>query len=218
MDLQPGTYKYKGTVEAGGRQFPLGISTTIAEDSGAWIVTDVVDTPNGPITQTTSMEKGTLVTRKLGAKQGPVTVDLRFDDNKAAGNMNMNGQDRPISVDLGGPLFAEGAGSKQVLACLPLAEGYTTTYRNFDVQQQKVQLMQLRVSGVEKVTVPAGTFDAYKLEISSADGGNEKETLWVAKDSHKAVKESAVLPSMGGAVLTQELMPADSQIGLGNQK
>ena len=65
----------------------------------------------------------------------------------------------------------------------------------------------MKVTGLEKVTVPAGTFDAYKVEIASADGGAEKETLWVASDSHKPVKESAVLPAMGGAVMTQELMP-----------
>jgi hypothetical protein len=110
-------------------------------------------------------------------------------------------------VDLGGPLFAEAAGAKQSISCLPLAEGYSTTFRNFDVQTQKVKLMQLKVAGVEKVTVPAGTFDAYKVEISSVDGGNDTETLWVARDSRKPVKESAVLGSMGGAVLTQELMP-----------
>jgi hypothetical protein len=119
--------------------------------------------------------------------------------------MNMNGTDRPIAVDLGGPLFAEGPGAKQAISTLPLAEGYSTTFRNFDVQQQKVKLMQLKVTGVEKVTVPAGTFDAYKIEITSADGGNDKETLWVARDSRKPVKESAVLGSMNGAVLTQEL-------------
>ena len=87
-----------------------------------------------------------------------------------------------------------------------MAEGYSTAFRNFDVQKQKVKLMQLKVSGVEKVTVPAGDFEAYKVEISSADGA-DKETLWVARDSHKAIKESAVLGSMGGAVLTQELVP-----------
>jgi len=48
--------------------------------------------------------------------------------------------------------------------------------------------------------VPAGAFDAYKVEVSSADGGPDQETLWVDRDSHQAVKESAVLPSMGGAV------------------
>ena len=206
VDLQPGTLKYKATIEAGGQTVPLNVSTTIAEDGGGWTATDVIDTPNGAVTQTTSLEKGTLITRKLGVKQGPVTIDLSFADNKATGNMNMNGQDRPISVDTGGPLFAEGAGAKQSLSCLPLVEGYTTTYRNFDVQQQKVKLMQLKVTGVEKVTVPAGTFDAYKVEITSADGGSDKETLWVAKDSRKPVKESAVLAAMGGAVLTQELL------------
>jgi hypothetical protein len=45
------------------------------------------------------------------------------------------------------------------------------------------------------------------VEIASADGGDDKETLWVAQDSHKAVKESSVLASMGGALLTQELLP-----------
>ena len=205
VDLQPGTYKYKATIEAGGQQIPLNVSTTIAEDGGGWTATDIIETPNGQMTQTASLEKGTLSTRKVGLKQGPVSIDLNFAGDKAVGNMNMGGGDKPVSVDLGGPLFAEGAGAKQSLSCLPLAEGYSTTYRNFDVQQQKVKLMQLKVTAVEKVTVPAGTFDAYKVEITSADGSADKETLWVARDSRKPVKESAVLPSMGGAVLTQEL-------------
>ncbi len=207
MDLQPGTYKYKAMLEAGGQQIPLSVSTTITENSGAWTATDVIETPNGPVTTISTLEKGSLIARKLSLKQGPVAIDLNFNGDKAAGSVNMSGQDRPVSVDLGGPLFANGAGAKQSISCLPLAEGYSTTYRNFDVQKQKVKLMQLKVAGVEKVTVPAGTFDTYKVEISSADGGADKETLWVAKDSHKPVKESAVLASMGGAVLTQELMP-----------
>jgi dipeptidyl aminopeptidase/acylaminoacyl peptidase len=207
MDPQAGTYKYQAKIEAGGQQISLKISSTMAEEGGAWTATDVMETPNGAVTEISTLEKGTLIARKLNVKQGPVTVDLNFGGDKASGNMNMNGQDRPISVDLGGPLFADAAGAKPSISCLPLAEGYRTTFRNFDVQKQKVKLMQLTVSGIESVTVPAGTFDAYKVEISSADGGSDKETLWVARDSHKAVKESAVLGSMGGAVLTQELVP-----------
>ena len=85
--------------------------------------------------------------------------------------MEMDGEIRPISVDLDGPLFADGAGANFVIGCLPLAEGYTTAFRNFDVQKQKVKLMQLQVAGSESVTVPAGTFDTFKVELSSADGG-----------------------------------------------
>jgi hypothetical protein len=54
--------------------------------------------------------------------------------------------------------------------------------------------------------VPAGTSDAWKVEITSADGGNDRTTLWVAKDSRVPVKSSAVLAAMGGAVMTTELM------------
>jgi hypothetical protein len=63
----------------------------------------------------------------------------------------------------------------------------------------------LQVSGSEKVTVPAGTFDAFKAEITPSDGGAEKITMWIAKDSRKPVKVSAVIPQMGGAVMTAEL-------------
>jgi len=206
-DLEAGTYKYQAKLEIGGQQVPLSVSTTIAAGGDAWTATDVIDTPQGTVTEVSTLDKGTLIARTLNLKQGPVVIDLNFSGDKAAGNVNMNGQDKPVSVDLGGPLFADGAGSKQSIACLPLAEGYSATFRNFDVQKQKVKLLQLNVSGVEKVTVPAGTFDAYKVEIASADGGDDKETLWVAQDSHKAVKESSVLASMGGAVLTQELLP-----------
>jgi hypothetical protein len=206
-DLQLGTYKYQANIEAGGQKTSFTVSTTITEDGNTWAATDVMDTPNGTVTEIATLEKGTLIARKLNLKQGPVTVDLNFTGDKAVGNMNMNGQDRPISVDLGGSLFADAAGAKQSISCLPLAEGYSTTFRNFDIQKQKVKLMQLKVSGVDKVTVPAGTFESYIVEITSADGGADKETLWVARDSHKAVRETAVLASMGGAVLTQELLP-----------
>ena len=53
--------------------------------------------------------------------------------------------------------------------------------------------------------MPAGNFDAYRLEITSADGGSDKKTLWVDKDTHKVVKASAVVAAMGGAVVTEEL-------------
>ncbi len=206
VNLSPGTYKYKATLAVAGQDIPLTLSTTIKEENGAWNATDVVDTPNGQITDTTILEKDTLILRKLSAKQGPVAFDLAFDHNKASGTMNMNGQDKPVTADLGGPLFANAAGSDQSIACLPLAEGYTATYRNFDLRTQKEKLLQLKVVGAESVTVPAGTFDAFKVEVTSADGGSDHQTLWIAKDSRKPVKAAVVLADMGGAILTAELM------------
>ena len=136
-----------------------------------------------------------------------MTIHLGVDAaNKVTGTMSMNGSDKPLSVDPGGPLFGDAAGSNYVFATLPLAEGYSTTFRNLDLQKQKVRLMQLKVAGSEKVTVPAGTFDAWKVEVTSGDGGSDKSTVWITKDSRQPVKISSVMTSMGGAVLTAELL------------
>jgi dipeptidyl aminopeptidase/acylaminoacyl peptidase len=206
MDLQAGTYNYQVKIEMSGQQMNLKISTAIQDGTGSWTATDQMDTPRGATTDTATIEKGSLLLLKRSVRQGPVTIDLDFAGNKAAGKMSMNGQDKTIAVDLGGPLFADAAGADQVIACLPLAEGYSTTFRNFDVQTQKMKLLQLTVAGKEEVKVPAGTFNTLRVEISSADGGSDKKTLWIAGENHKVVKVTTVLASMGGAVMTQELV------------
>ncbi len=47
-------------------------------------------------------------------------------------------------------------------------------------------LKQLKVTGSEKVTVPAGTFDAFKVEITG--GGPGKITIWIAKTNRNLIK------------------------------
>jgi dienelactone hydrolase len=204
-DLQTASYKYQVKIEVGGQQINIKANTAIQDAGTQWSITDQMDTPMGSVTDVTNVEKGSLVVLKRNVKQGPTIIDLDFAGNKALGKMSMNGQDHPIDVDLGGPLFADAAGGDQVISCLPLAEGYSTSFRNFDVQTQKVKLLQLTVAGKEQVKVPAGNFDAYRVDITSADGGADKKTVWVATDSHKVVKVTAVIASMGGALVTQEL-------------
>ena len=106
-------------------------------------------------------------------------------------------------IALGLPGLA--AATVAMLARLPLAADYSVTFRNFDVQKQKAQVKQLKFLGTESVTVPAGTFEAYKVELTAADDESDKQIVWIAKDSHKVVKIMATLPSLGGAVLTSEL-------------
>lgn len=67
-------------------------------------------------------------------------------------------------------------------------------------------MFQLSVGGKEQIKVPAGTFDTLRVEISSADGRSDKRTVWIANESRKVVKVSAVVASMGGALMTQELV------------
>lgn len=205
-DLAPGTSKYKVAIALGEQSIGMDVTREIVEDGATWIVSETANGPMGEIKDRSVLTKGTLVPVSRAASQGPVTIEVAFQDAKATGSMNMGGQATPIDAALGGPLFADGAGTSAVIAALPLAEGYTATYRNFDVQKAKEKIMQLRVAGSESVTVPAGTFDAWKVEIEPV-GEPGKTTTWIDKATRKVVRSTAVLPAMGGAVMTSELVP-----------
>ena len=204
-ELTPGTTKFKATVNAGGQTMNLDSSSEVKEQPPSWSVVESTNTPMGTMTDTVVLDKSKLTPTERHLKQGPVAIDLVFKGNKVSGTMGMNGQSRPVDIDLGGPDFADGAGSMEVISALPLAEGYRTTFYNVDLQKMQPRIMQLAVTGSEKVTVPAGSFDAYKVELTPVDGGTDHVTIWVAKDKREPVKYAAVLASMGGATMTAEL-------------
>ena len=205
VDLRPGTYNYKASLLIQGQEIPLTLKTDIKEENGAWTVNETAQTPQGEIVDISTIEKGSLLLKRRWIKQGPMTIEMDVKPNEVTGKTTMNGQVTPLAVDTGGALFADGAGTFEVIASLPLADGYSLSFRNFDLQKQKPQIKQLKVLGSESVTVPAGTFDAYKVEIVSADNDADKQTVWIEKGSRKVLKISAVIPSLNGAILTSEL-------------
>jgi len=205
VDLRPGTYNYKASIALGGQTIPFTLKTNIKEENGAWTVNETAQTPQGEIVDVSTIEKGSLLLKRRVIKQGPMTIEMNVAADQVTGTTTMNGQSAPLAVDTGGALFADGAGAFEVIASLPLADGYSLSFRNFDVQKHKPQIKQLKVIGTESVTVPAGTFDAYKVEILAADNDADKQTVWIDKASRKVLKISVVLPNLGGAILTSEL-------------
>jgi len=207
VDLSAGVTKYKANIAAGNQNIPITTTTEIKEDGGSWVATETADTPFGKMVDISTFEKGTLVLQRRSVKQDPVLINIDFKGSKITGTMTQSGQAKPINADAGGVVFADGGGAFDVLARLPLTVNYTTTFRNFDLQKQKPLIKNLKVVGSESIVVPAGTFDTYKVDIVDADNEADKQTLWIAKDSHKVVKIWASLPSLGGAILTSELLP-----------
>jgi dipeptidyl aminopeptidase/acylaminoacyl peptidase len=206
-DLSSGTFTYIGTISAGGQKMEFSTTRVVKAEGNAWVITETAKMPMGEAIDTSTVEKGTLVPLKRIVKQGPVTIDLAFGGGKVTGTMAMGAEPKPVSVDLGGPIFADGSAETVSIACLPLAEGFQTVFRNFDVQKQKPALTRAKVVGSEDATVPAGTFASWKVETSSAEDEPGGTTLWIDKASRKVVKTSTTLPQMGGAVMTTELQP-----------
>jgi len=168
-------------------------------------VTETMKMPQGEATEVSALDKATLAVRTREIKQGPMLVSLTFEGGKATGSAAMGGPAQAIAADTGGPLFADGSATFRSVAALPLKDGYSVTFRNFDLIKRKASLKQAKVVAMEDVTVPAGTFKAWKVEIKSADGEPGEQTIWVDQTTRRVVKVSAVLPEMGGAIATMEL-------------
>jgi dienelactone hydrolase len=207
VDLRPGVSNYKATIALMGQEIPLTLKTDIKEENGAWTVNETAQMPQGTMVDVSTIEKGSLLLKRRFIQQGSTTIEIDVAPNQLTGKTTTNGQVTPLAVDPGGALFADGAGAFEVIASLPLADGYSLSFRNFDILKQKPQIKQLKVLGTESVTVPAGTFDAYKIEILAADNDADKQTVWIDKATRKVLKISAVIPSLNGAVLTSELTP-----------
>jgi hypothetical protein len=213
----PGTWNYR--TQAGiGEQPKLNsagtYSTTVKDNGGAWTITVALEFPEGPVTDVWTLDKGTLILRKESFRHfvhpdqrwKAVAISLDFAGNKVTGtSTNANGQDKSIAVDLTGPIFADATGSMVTIGCLPLADGYSTTVRDWDIERLKERLWQLKVTSKERVTVPAGTFDSYKVELTANDGTGDKETAWIAKDSRMPVKVDAVDKLYG--IIRTEMVP-----------
>ena len=215
VDPAAGTWKYQATAVQPDGTYHDTYSITIKDDGAVWTVTSTWETP-GPVTDVQTLEKGTLILRKESfkhfAKPGRPwarTTNLDFTGNKVTGTTNISGQDKPVAIDLAGPLFAGQAASELTIGCLPLADGYSTAFRTFDIQEQKESLLQLKVVGMERVTVPAGTFDSYKVELTSANGRRSYQgAVWIAKDSRTPVKSSGSETVGRGTIFTTtELVP-----------
>lgn len=197
-----GKSNYRVTLKLSDGMHVGNYSVEVKDNGDVWTVTGhwpLSGNTSGETTDVATLEKGTLLLRKVafrhfpnqsGQASKPVVIDLDFAGNHVTGaTTSATGDAVPVSIELPAPIYPGGAAIDVVIGCLPLAKGFATTYRYWNVQTLKEGALQVRVVGAERITVPAGTFDSWKIELTIADG-SEKGTLWIAKDSRTPVKSS----------------------------
>ena len=185
-DLQPGSYTYKARIEAGGQSMSLKLTTQIDDKDRVWQVSERMSMAGMSVNDTAVVEKGTLILKRRSIREGDADTEVDF-----------------ATVD--GDVFADGSAAAMSIGCLPLAEGYEAVYRNYDMHGGKIKLTRLEVAASEKVEVPGGVFETFRVETASAEGRPESATIWIAKDTRIPVKTSTVMVEMGGAKLIVEL-------------
>ncbi len=117
---------------------------------------------------------------QTGNTQGQKTeTHLTFAGGRVKGSAMTPQQDGPKTVAVDTTVTAGTIDDNLVGVVLPaltLEVGKTVHASVFSSGQGVLQAVSLKVTGTESVTVPAGTFEAFKVEMT---GGSAPVTLWV---------------------------------------
>ena len=80
-----------------------------------------------------------------------------------------------------------------LVAALPLARGWRGSMYQVSFIANgaggSIEPLDLRVRGTDQVTVPAGSFDCWRLEVETHLWRTERETLWVSRDEGWLIKK-----------------------------
>jgi dipeptidyl aminopeptidase/acylaminoacyl peptidase len=210
--VRPITLKYSSSVAISGQEIKLtsirSISSAEVEGVPVWRMISEQTSPMGTAADTFDIDAKTLMPVHRSFSQGPISARVTYTADAAKGIIKMGTNEMPVDVSFPAPVFGDDAALETALIALPLKPGYKTTYRTFNTQMRKVRLMSLEVTGTESVTVPAGTFDVFKIEIKPLDdetGGGG--TVFVSEDDPRClVRGTFQLPATaGGGTLTAEL-------------
>ncbi|MDE0349620.1 MAG: S9 family peptidase, partial [Gammaproteobacteria bacterium] len=204
--LEPATLTYDVTMEAGGQTMTM--TTTVErtrathKDEEVWQIATTVNAPMGASTDTILVRADDLrpVHRRL--EQGPARITLDYGETRIGGEISVPGQRKtPITVPIGEPVVGH---LETELETMPLEVGFETQLRAFQPAMGSVQLVQLAVAAAESVETGAGTFDAYRVELSGDDGSSMQ--AWVTRTKpHRTVKTELTQPAMGGAKIVSVL-------------
>ncbi len=177
-----------------------GVST-LRRTADGWALVDTTVLAGGVVRLTTSVATDArLAPRRFtrsGSVQGQaVSGDVAFTGGRASGTANNPSPNGPQAVKIDAPVPAGTIGASTLGVALPLlrwAPNARHTVTVFDESKGSVVNLTLAVAGTEKVTVPAGSFDTYRVEQT---GGEQPITYYVSTAAGNRVVRYTVGPQI----------------------
>ena len=208
--IKPAKLSYKAVANVQGMEVDLDIVVDISEGQfdgkPAWMTVSTQNSMMGNAIDTFVVSGTNLLPLYRGVKQGGAVVTMDYSETAVTGEINMGAQVIPVETALEAPVFGDGTALDLTVACLPLAPKYKTSLRYFDLLSQQVKVYIVEVTGIEDVTVPAGTFEAFKLELRPMGTEPGGGTVFVDTKTRYQVRATMQLPAMaGGGSVTSEL-------------
>ena len=175
---------------------PLGFQrTSIERTEGGFRIVD--DVQIGPImSQHTEVELGPdgmlRSTRQTGQVRGQnASIEITYHDGRAKGSATTPSAAGPVTTAIDTTIGAQAIDDNLITALVPALEwapGASFTIPIFLSGKGYEQSITLTVKGTEKLTVPAGTFDVYRVDLS---GGQAPVAMYVTTEAPRRLVKIA---------------------------
>ena len=207
-----GTFTYTNQLSMQGREMAIEatrqVQRTEHEGEAVIEIQNNSTSPMGEVSDRFVIDGQNLRPVERHIEQGQVTLEVNYGAREITGQIDAGQQQMPIQIELEAPVFGDDVALEAALMGMPLREGLRTPVRYAEVgMQQRVRFFQLEVHAAESVEVPAGTFEAWRIELEAIDGEGGNRTVWISTEApHKTVQVKGQLPpQMGGGDYTTVL-------------
>ncbi|MEN9609749.1 MAG: Prolyl tripeptidyl peptidase precursor [Bacteroidota bacterium] len=194
--------RYHSTIQLGGAWVGSDLTRQITIEKGNWVVSEKTTSVFGNSLEINTIDQKSMRPVKRVLENGQLKIELDYTPTLIKGNVIGGSVDRVIALHTEEPILTDGAGIDLVIGSLPLREGFIGYYRTFNPQSHQVKINQVKVVGVERVSVPAGSFESFKVEFKPING-DQATTFWIEKG--RAVKMMTTLTHLNDAVMITEL-------------
>jgi hypothetical protein len=200
--LKPMTLTYQILVQGNA----LGtLTTTLAQEGEEWAASTSFQGPMSQESQLRFRRDLTPVSSHMTASQGPIAMEseLHFAQGHVTGTAKLPAQmggDRQVDAQVAaGTLFPEM--ESWFLALAPLEVGKSFTISTFNAMTGGNVNGTYAVAGTESVTVPGGTFEAYRVDVTGLPAA---VSLFLRKEGpHIMLKQES--PAQSVSVVLQSM-------------
>ncbi|HCW51109.1 MAG TPA: hypothetical protein DGR79_03440 [Clostridiales bacterium] len=155
---------------------------SVPEGEG-WLLVSSLNIPSAPYSLNTTVRVGAEdllpvhVDFELLNFQGTVTYTAEYGEGKVAVDADVRGEPQSFEIRLPDSPYFDNEQFIMTLRAMPLADGWSATLNNIITATASKRAVRVEVVRREDLTVPAGTYSCWVVELVGAS-----QRVWIAVD------------------------------------
>lgn len=190
-----------------GVQFGSEMTVETRDAGENWDITGTTRFPGGMIISDTAIvDKKTLLLKKGISREFEKTIEYEIKDGKITGTETEGKKVKNFTLDAAGDVYNTRAFSFALYKRLPIAENYAARLKIFNPSSRKIEEIDFKVAGVERLVLEdGGVFDCYRIAVGATEDRKGKYTVWIDRQTRQIIKLQGYTAAAGTVKGAMEL-------------